>query len=226
MKRLLNLCLAALAGLAAASCNFEDVYTISNMDDIVTVKGEYLVSDYGTTYHITEDKTTSKDWKKDDTRLYAVFDVLNRQLDISLKEVRPLQIVEAAPLTVLEEDPKDPVVVALQNVSGGYINLALQIYMKKATECPHDISFQYRKAPDGNEVEVYVFHEGNNENPTLLAEDDLEKEIRFYSIPLESIQASDNEVLILNLDVLVQDTDGKYYVKRTSYQLVRSSSRY
>jgi hypothetical protein len=227
MKQFLTLFTAAVIGLTAVSCNMKDVYTITNMDDIVTVNGEYLVSDFGATYRVTEDKTDSQDWKQDGNRLYVVLDVLNRQLEISLKKANIMEIREAEPFTVLDEKPKDPVVVALQSVSGGYVNLALQIYMAKGTECPHNILFQYRQKPDSNsEVELYVLHEGNNENPTVIPEDDLKTEIRFYSIPLASIAPSQSTQLTLTLDTLVKDSDGKYSIQRITRDLVRSGYQY
>lgn len=226
MKQFFTLLSAAVLGLLAASCNMEDVYTINNADDIVTVKGDYLVSDYGTTYLVTEDKTGSTDWRKDDTRLYVLFDVLNRSLEISLKEAHPFTIQEAEPLSVLEETPKDPVVVALQNVSGGYVNLALQIYKEKGTECPHDISFQYRMNPNGYTLELFVLHEGNNENPTVVPEDDLKTEIRFYSIPVTALVTAQTTQVTLTLDALAKNSEGKYLITRQTYQLVRNSYSY
>ena len=80
MKQFLTLCTAAVLGLLAVSCNLEDVYTVTNADDIVTVKGEYLESDFGATYQITEDKTGTTDWKAEGTRLYALFDILKMLL--------------------------------------------------------------------------------------------------------------------------------------------------
>jgi len=226
MKQFLTLFSAAVIGLLAAACNFEDVYTITNADDIVTVKGDNLLSDFGTTYYITEDKTGSTDWRKDGTRLYAVFDVLNRSLEISLKEVHPFTIVEAIPLTVEEEESKDPVVVALQNVSGGHVNLALQIYKEKGTECLHEISFQYRMNPSNTTLELYIFHEGNNENPTVIPEDDLKTETRFYSIPLEEIAPTSTTQVTLTLDALAKNSEGKYIITRQTYQLIRSGYGY
>ena len=227
MKQFLTLFTAATIGILATSCNLQDVFTITNMDDIVTVKGEYLLSDLGTTYRVTEDQTETKDWQQEGARLYAVFDVLNRQLEICLKKAQPMEIREAEPLSVSVEIPKDPVVVALQNVSGGYVNLAIQIYMAKGTECPHNILFQYRNNKDsGSDLELFVFHEGNNENPSLLPEDDLKTEIRFYSIPLEKLVTSPSARITLTLDTLVKDSAGKYSVQRTTYELVRSGYSY
>ena len=223
MKKLLILFTAAVTGLLAVSCNFEDVYTITNLNDIVTVKGEYLISDIGTSYRVTDDQTGSKDWQKEDNRLHVIMDVLNRQLEVSLKKANIMEIREPEALTVTDEDPKDPVVVALQSISGSYLNLVLQIYEEKGTECPHDISFQYRKDPDSEDMELFVFHYGNNENPSRIPEDDLKTELRFYSIPLGKLTTSTSARITLTMDVLVKDTDGKYSVKRTSYQMNQSS---
>lgn len=226
MKQFITLCIAAAATLLAVSCNMEDVYTISNYDDIVTVKGEYLVNDFGTTYHVTQDQTGSKDWQKDDERLYALFDVLNRQLDISLKEVHRMEIVEPDQLTVQEEEPKDPVVVVLQNVVGYRVNLALQIFKEKGTECPHEISFQYRNTPNSSDVELFIIHEGNDENPSRIAEDDLKTELRFFTVNLDKIVSSATGKVTLNFDQLTKDNEGKYTVSRASYQLSRSGGNY
>lgn len=225
MKKFLTYLAAAAAGLlTAVSCNLKDVFTITNLDDIVTVEGEYLVSDTGTMYRVTEDLTESKDWRKDGNRIYALMNVLNRQLEVTLKEARLIEICPAEPLTVTDEDPMDPVVVTLQNISGNYLNLALQIFKEKGTECPHNIWFQYRKAPNGDDVELYVFHAGNNENPSVIPEDDLKTEARFYSIPLEEITTSRTTMITLVLDTLVKDSEGKFSVKRSSFQMVRNGN--
>ena len=86
MKRLI---LATLAGLfLMTSCNLgEDVYTVTNLSEFVTVKGETMVDDYGNLFNVTEDKT-DKGWKTDDKRLLAQFDIVNRNLDITLKSYK------------------------------------------------------------------------------------------------------------------------------------------
>lgn len=227
MKKLLTLC-AFAAGLLmmAVSCNLKDVFTINNLDDIVTVEGEYLISDLGTCYHVTEDLTESKDWQKDGNRLYVLVDVMNRDLDITLKQAHPIEIREPEPLAFSEDTTMDPVVVGLQNISGNYINLVLQIYKEKGTECPHHITFQYRKSPGGDGVELFVFHDGNNENPTRIAEEDLKTEVRFYSIPLESLTSSRSAQITIVMDTLAKDSEGHFSIQRSSFKAVRGSSSY
>ena len=227
MKQFLTLFAAAFIGLLAASCNLEDVYTFTNADDIVTVQGDVLVSDFGTSYYITEDKTSSKEWKKDGTRMYAVFDVLNRSFEISLKEAHPFTVRQAEPLTVLDENPQDPVVVALQNVSGGHLNLALQIFSKKSgSEYPHKISIQYRQISDGDALELYVLHDGNNENPAVLPEDDLNKDVLFFTVPITDLVKPSTRQIKLTLDALAQNSEGKYIITRTTYQLQQNGYTY
>ncbi|MBQ9654102.1 MAG: hypothetical protein IJV32_07790 [Bacteroidales bacterium] len=218
MKRLI---LATLAGLfLMTSCNLgEDVYTVTNLSEFVTVKGETMVDDYGNLFNVTEDKT-DKGWKTDDKRLLAQFDIVNRNLDITLKAYKNVTIQTPELYTPSEdEEPMDPVAIQDASITAkGYLNIILSYYAKPETDCPHDITLGYNK--EGTVLNFYLMHEGNGENPAKMSEDLLKEYYRIYSFPIAGLLESDDLMdIFLQCDVLASDNDGNYSVVRKNARL-------
>jgi len=211
MKRLI---FAALAGLfLMTSCNLgEDVYTITNLSEFVTVKGETLIDDYGNMLQVTEDKT-DKGWKTDDKRLLAQFDIVNRNLDITLKAYNNVIIQTPELYTPAEDEaPMDPVAIQDASITAkGYLNIILGYYAKPETDCPHNITLGYNQ--DGATLNFYLMHDGNGENPAKMNADLLKEYYRIYSFPISGIFESDDlRDIFLQCDVLASDNDGNYSV--------------
>ena len=183
MKKFIPLLIASL--FACWSCNLEDTYTETNVRDMVNVVDGLLYNDYGYNLAVVEDAVGEAKWKVNGTRYLALFDILNRNLDIRLKEVLRTPVVEAEPLVDPEELAQDPVDLLIQGLSGGYFNIGLTITRNKASNNAHVINFYYKM--DSNIMTIYVEHEGYGEDPVHMSEDDLISEDRMFSIPLEDL---------------------------------------
>lgn len=183
MRKILPLLICCLA--VFNSCKLEDTYTQSNVMDLVTVKGDYLVNDYGYTLTVTQDAVGRQNWQVEGARYYALFDILNRQLEISLKEM-----VRSRQETLMEYDesqeyPTDPVEPYMATYSGGYLNLGFDITVAKNTDNAHPIRFYYKM--DGTNMTIHVVHTGNGEDLRNMSKDDLVYEERMYHIPVEEL---------------------------------------
>lgn len=183
MRKILPLLIGCL--FVFSSCKLEDTYTQSNVMDLVTVKGDYLVNDYGYTLTVTQDAVGRQNWQVEGARYYALFDILNRQLEISLKEM-----VRSRQETLMEYDesqeyPTDPVEPYMATYSGGYLNLGFDITVAKNTNNAHPIRFYYKM--DGTNMTIHVVHTGNGEDLRNMSKDDLEYEERMYHIPVEEL---------------------------------------
>lgn len=218
MKRLI---LAALAGLfLMTSCNLgDDVYTVTNLNEFVTVDGESMIDDYGNLFNVTED-LTDKGWKTDGKRYLAQFDIVNRNLDITLKAYNNVIIQAPVPYTPAEDEASlDPVVIQDASITArGYLNIVLSYYAKPETDCPHDITLGYNQ--DGATLSFYLRHEGNGENPAEMSTDLLKEYVRIYSFPLEGIlDTNTSRDIFLQCDILTSDNDGKYSVVKKNARL-------
>ena len=184
MKKFIPLLIASL--FACWSCNLEDTYTETNVKDMVTVKDGQMINDYGNLYNVVDDAVGASKWKAEGARYLIIFDILNRNLDISLKSVLPSLICDELPLLdETTELSKDPVELLIQGFSGGYYNVGFTITSAKNSEYEHYIDFYY--TVDGNELTLYVEHFGNGEDITHMSSDDLVAEDRMFSIQLEDL---------------------------------------
>ncbi|MBO4341256.1 MAG: hypothetical protein J5835_07505 [Bacteroidales bacterium] len=190
MKKFILTALSAV--LLLSSCivlNDQDTYSITNLSDFVTVQGESLITDYGTVLTVREDKT-DKAWKNDGGRLYALFDVIDRQLSIRLKSYTPVMVQAIDPAYKPGEDelPGDPVEIALCGFSAkGYLNLIIGYYSKKDTECPHNVKLGYIESEDKAKLTFCLYHDGEGENPTAIDATLLEHKYRAMSFPIDEI---------------------------------------
>ena len=160
--------LAIIAGmLAVASCRPpESTFSAQNVADYFTYKDGTLYNDYGNTFAITQDNTDGK-WKVDGGRMYAIFDILNAQLDIVLKQYLSGTIKAHSGVVDKENLPAgDPVVISDCNIGGGYLNVMLTYYYKEGTDCPHDTRLLYDD--DGQTLRLYLVHDGAGENPVAM----------------------------------------------------------
>lgn len=204
-----------LACLAAGSCNLNGTYYIENADDFVTTRDSKLVNDYGATYTVTED-SSSKKWKEEGLRSYIVFDIKDRDYNITLKSVTPATISEPVLKDLPNDDPHDPISPVKAFVSGGYLNMVFNYYIEKGSDFLHTISLLYEK-PESGIMKLYLMHDGNNENPAYMDEDKLETVSKTYSFPLKELVKNTSGVtsLALTIDSLIAKSDEGYEVRHT-----------
>jgi hypothetical protein len=201
--------------LMFTACKLEDSYTQTNVQDLVTVKGDYLVNDYGYSLTVVQDAVGAVNWKVEGARYLALYDVLNRNLDINLKEmVRSRQ----ASLTEYDESveyPTDPVEPYMAAFSGGYLNLGFFITKAKNSDNAHPIRFFYDVVD--NQMTMYVVHYGNNEDLRTMSKDDLEYEDRVYHIEREEFTGI--STLTMKLYYLEADATGAPVLREGSYDI-------
>lgn len=174
--------------LAVTACNLDEEFSATNITDLVTVESNTsLVNDYGTVYHITADMS-DHDWAIGD-RLYALFDLLNSNYDITLKSYSKCIVIKPVPYP--EGDfpvpMADPVIIDGNSISAGYVNLQLTYYKQKNSNFAHRILMYYKDKPDSQQMELYLVHQGNGENPANLEDDELETVTALFSFPLAGL---------------------------------------
>ena len=217
MKRIL---LPLLCCLMAVSCLKEDIFSFQNYPDFATVCQGKLVTDGALTFTVVHDESGSDDWKKEGARLFIVCDILNRNYDITLKQVLEATVPHAVPYVETENEPDDPVVIAGHSIGGGYVNLLLNIYGSPDSGAAHAVTFHYASNTAGNEVALHVLHDGNHENPAYMKEDQLKKQALGFSIPLrDMLKEGVPTQLTLCLYQLEKAEDGTYSVQKKTYPL-------
>ena len=88
MKKFIPILIASL--FACWSCDLKDTYTQTNVRDMVNVEKGILFNDYGYVLNPVEDAVGADKWKIEGARFYAVYDILNRDLDIRLIPTMPM----------------------------------------------------------------------------------------------------------------------------------------
>lgn len=211
MKKILPLLLCSL--FAFGACNMNDTYTQTNVKDLVTVKGDYLVNDYGYVLTVTQDAVGRSNWQVEGARYYALYDILNRQFDISLKEL--IRSYESAVWEYDEtaEYATDPVTPFMATFSGGYLNVGLTLTKLKKSDNAHPIRFYYEL--DNSFMKLHVVHDGDGEDLRNWSKDDLDSIDRIYHIPNNVFDGSVKVSLIWHY--LDTDASGKPVLKETSY---------
>ena len=204
--------------LAVSACEMKDEFRASNVTDLVTaVSDNTLINDYGVSYTITGDET-DRLWKKQD-RLLVVFDVLNRDYDITLKQYVKSIVQNPSPASEESAGGKDPVEIEASVISGGYVNAQIAYYRSKSSDFLHTISMEYEDQPKENRFNLYLYHNGNGENPAQRDKDGLEKVTSLYSFRLSGLlPAGESRMLYITIYELTT-VSGKQEVSTRTYQL-------
>lgn len=212
--------LPILCCLIATSCLKESTFTATNYVDFVTSYEGKLYSDYysGVAFTVKENKTGTSAWKKDGARFVIECDILNRAMEIRLNKLTEVSIQKAKAYLETENEADDPVVIANNNIGGGYLNLAVDYYADPASDCAHDIQFFYQANDDHSEVSIHVLHSGNHENPVYMDEKKLEVRERIYSIPLEDFvkKGTPCQPSLVLYDVM-KDESGNLSIQKNTY---------
>ena len=183
MKKLLIPLFGAL--LCVSACNLEDVYEVNNQRAIVVYKDGFLIDDSGFAYTITGSEMKNDDWRVNGKRYYAVFDIKNRMLEITVKSLNEMIIRQAE---VVEDKEyvyaSEPVVAVLGSASGQFANFILGTYKAKKSDYEHRMTFTSQRSE--KTLDLYVCYDGNGENPLEMDMDDLELVNWFFSVPITS----------------------------------------
>ena len=217
MKKIL---LPLLCCLMATSCLKDAGFTVTNFTDFAISYKGMLVTDNGYQLTVTQNESGSEAWKTEGERFYILCDILNRNLEINLKSLTPVDIVHPNSYTEAENEPDDPVDVFDHSISGGYINLAMNVFGAPYADKDHKITFYYSSNELQDEFTFYVLHQGNHENPAFMDEKKLETQKLEFSIPLwDLLKKNTPTKLNLCLYQLKKDEAGKYIVEKNTYPL-------
>jgi len=204
----------------AVSCLKEDTFSIQGYQDFATAYQGKLVTDNGLSLTIVKNESGNEKWKNEGERFLILCDILNRNLETTLKGVQDVDIVHPVPYTESEDEPDDPVDVFNHSISGGYINLAMNVFGDPSGDKDHLITFYYTANKMQDEFTFYVLHQGNHESPAYMDEKKLETKNFFFSIPLwDLLKKNTPTKLNLCLYQLKKDAAGKYTVEKNTYPL-------
>lgn len=209
-----------------SGCQFKDVFYVTNANDLVTVTEGTLVNDLGYVYTIQTDET-DRGWNKEGTRLYIVFDIVDRQWNIALHEYTKVTIapVSVGFLTDGEGNPLtgDPVEVTNNGIGGGYLNMVLKYYRKPGSDASHAMKLFYNDKPADGILELRLIHSGNGENPVQMSASDLVQDTAVYSFPLEGmVPKGSYRTVNMTIDYLSTKADGKQEIAQGTYSLYTS----
>ena len=214
MKRLLIPFICCL--LAAWSCSIGDAtYYVENAQEIITVNEGLLVNDNGIVFTMKEDATTSSYRFEEGYRYHIRFDVLDYSYHIRLKEVNPITYTAAEPLPEGEITFNDPIIRQYSVISKNYWDLAFYTYRAANSNYAQQVHYYYTFDQTMGLLNLHVYVDGNNENPTTMEEKDLKADLHLVSIPLSSFK---NLVdFSLTHDILSKKSDGTYEIIRRTY---------
>ena len=205
--------LLLLFAAALTSCLKDSTFSVSNYQDFATAYNGDLITDQGVTLHVVENQTGSTEWKTEGRRFYILCDIQNRNMDIVLKQFLNVNILEPSELSTMEEEGTDPLVIKDSAIGGGYFNIFYSYYYKPASDFDHTIQAWWETT--GSEISLYIYHNGNGENPSEMKEDLLKEKEDVMSISLlEIFKTGEFNRLTVTLYELSSD---KTEVKKNTY---------
>lgn len=204
MKKLLIPLLCCLT--FAWSCKLEGNYSAQNVWDIVTITDHQLVNDNGVRYTISRTVSKVPDLEEGG-RYYMEFDILNSDYEITLRSVTPVDIVVATSTGETGGiSAHDPVIVKFNWIGPKYMDLAFNYYYDEKSNCAHNVFACYSLDIDPSDnkpvLNLFLFHDGNDENPSAMSESDLKLATRIISIPLDQGKF---DAVTLTLNILSED---------------------
>ncbi len=215
MKKIL---LPLLLSLLATSCLKDSTLYVEDFSDFATVYEGKLVTDQAYRLTVVENKTENETWKVEGKRYFIVCDILNRNLEVRLKDILVVDLKDALPYTEEENESDDPVMVMDQNISGGYINLSLAYYADPDSNTAHVFSIFY-EADDTRHITFHLLHEGDDENPAYMETKYLEKRSKLISVPLWDLLER-GKAYTLDLCIYeVKKVDDTYTIEQNTYAL-------
>ena len=210
------LTLAALT-VAAVGCMKESAFTATNFSDFAVFSQGCFLTDSGYTFNVTENASGTAGWNVEGRRYYLLCDILNRDLDIRLKQVDPVTIKDALPYQDEQPEPDDPVAIST-SLGGGYINFIISYSYDPTSNYSHKVDLYWEDR--NSNLNLYLLHDGNHEDSVHMGSANLKQETLFYSIPLTEILATDNfNTISLTLYEIESPAEGQEKVVRKTYYL-------
>ncbi len=160
---------AAIAGLAAVSCNKIEDNTL-RYDNITmgNIVDGVFTSDQGNVFNVVE-QTCAGDLNEME-RAFIICDVLKRtgeeknEFDIRLNYIADVLTKDAVPVSEIENIEtymNDAVILQGLWISGGYINMYLAIPIKRSNGEVHELNLLHEKK--GNVYEFQIRHDAKGE---------------------------------------------------------------
>lgn len=214
MKKLILPIFCAL--LTLTSCLQESTFTMNNYIDYATSYQGKLVTDSGSSLNVVENESGSEAWRTEGSRFYILCDVLNRQLDIRLKSLYAVKVMEPFPLAQMDHEYDDPLVIEDSVLSGGYVNLAVKYQYNPASN--HVPQFYAYWDEEGSIARVYLYFDGNHESAAYMDSEQLKEKEEVISLSLRTFLESPQEYSSLAVTLYVLTDDNKAEKKTyTSY---------
>ena len=202
--------------LLLASCNIDDTYTQTNVQDMVNVTNGQLYDDAGYLLNVVDDQVGAANWKVEGARYLAQFDILNRNLDIALKKMMRANVVSATPYSAEEVLPQDPAQLFIHGASGGFMNLGFTYARSKTVQSPYSFTFRYELK--NGMLTIYAFFEGLDLSQLQDGDDELTTESQLFSIPITELGEVYNVTLVMYC--VVEGAGQKYTVEKTTMNLL------
>lgn len=212
MKKFLLPLAFCLCMAAASSCLKESTFSVTNYQDFATSYQQTLVTDEGVTLHVVQNQTGSEAWKQEGSRFYILCDIQNREMEIVLKQLLNVEILSPKELSQMENEFTDPLTVKDTGVGGGYFNLFYSYYYNPSSNYAHRIEAWWETV--GSEIHLYLFHDGNGEDPSVMNEDLLKEKEGVMSVPLAEILKT-GEYNRLTVTLYELSSDNKEVEKNT-----------
>lgn len=210
MKKLL---IPLVCGLfAICSCNLEGSYSATNVQDIVTIVEHQPMNDLGVQYTITK-KAQDTPELTEGNRYFMLFDILNRQYEISVKSASPVEILPAQAVDPAEEiKGHDPIQIYFNWIGSRYMDLAIGYYFDEKSNYARTFQARY-SLDEASTLNVFLYLDGNNENPASMDENNLKQNTHFVSIPISDW---DFKAVTLTVDILTSTSEG-YVIEQKTY---------
>lgn len=203
------------AMMALTSCLKESTFTVNNYTDYVTCYQGSLVTDNGSVLNVVENQSGNETWRTEGSRFYILCDILNRQLDIRLKDIYTVRIMEPFAFSQMEKEYDDPVEVLESSLSGGYLNLGVKYYYNPSSNYARHFESYWEE--DGNSARLYFFLDGNHESPEYMDAEQLKQKEEVFSISLKQIIDAPRE--FSSLVVILYELDDKNIAVKKTYTL-------
>ena len=203
--------------MTAVGCVKESTFTATNYSDFAVFSKGCFLTDSGYSFKVTENASGTTGWDVEGKRFHLLCDILNRNLDIRLKQLDPVTIKNALPYVDEQSEPDDPVAIST-SLGGGYINIIIAYSYDPTSNYSHKVDLYWEAR--SNNLNLYLLHDGNHENSVYMDSSSLKQETLFYSIPLTEILASDTfNTISLTLYEIESPTETEKKIVRNTYYL-------
>ena len=209
--------LALVALVVAVGCMEESTFTATNYSDFAVFSQGLFLTDSGYSFKVTENASGTTGWEVEGKRFHLLCDILNRDLDIRLKNLNPVTIKDALPYQEDQPEPDDPVAISA-SLGSGYLNMIIVYSYNPSSNYSHKVDVYWEAR--GSNLNLYLLHDGNHENSVYMDSSSLKQETLFYSIPLTEILATATfDTISLTLYEIEDLSSGESKIARNTYYL-------